>query len=122
MVSEERKWDPVVSWNWEEDSYMRVGWEMASQMHCDGYDLLVIHKYICILKNLGSSAVKKLVSFGSALLFPSSLDTVHSLTGFSEHIHKCWPSPTSNAQHNLNDVPDPPTINAAFFNVSHRMP
>lgn len=87
---------------------------MASQAHCYGYVLLVVHKYICILKTVKSSAVKELVSFGSTLLFPSSLDTVHSLTGFSETIH--------DAQQNQNDVPDPPTINAVFSNVSHRMP
>lgn len=61
------------------------------------------------------STVKKLVQFGLTLLFPGSLDTVllrqdpqsvFRITGLAQPL---------NAQQNQNGVPDPPTINTAFF-------
>lgn len=91
-----------------------MGWETTSQVHSVVMPLGV-HKACSHIREGESFCSKEtcLIWFNTA--FPKL--TGHSTlpTGFSEHVHNNWSGSTSNTQQNQNDVPDPPTINTAFF-------
>lgn len=76
---------------------------------------LVIHNAHLLIKQCEKFCYKKASLIWLSPAFSDITEYSTPLTGFSEHIQKHWSSPTPNTQQNQNDVPDPPTIDTAFF-------